>query len=172
MNINVFFGIIIGSLLAIFFFFEPLNIKKQDFGEIPVFELENFKLIELDQKGLSTIMDGTKGIRYTNRYIVYNIDYTDNSKKYLANMNANKGLYKGNIINLDGNITYNREDGISFITQKAVYNKKTNIVRSPISYVAYLGKNQVTGSSIEYNNVLDTVKSKKVTVTYKLKERK
>ena len=112
MNINVFFGIIIGSLLAVFFFFEPLNIKKQDFGEIPVFELENFKLIELDQKGLSTIMDGTKGIRYTNRYIVYNIDYTDNSKKYLANMNANKGLYKGNIINLDGNITYNREDGI------------------------------------------------------------
>ena len=172
MNINLFFSAIIVSLFAIFFFFKPLNIKKQDFGEIAVFELDDFELIELNEKGLTTIMLGTQGVKYTNRYIVYNINYTDNTKKYLANMTADKGIYKGKIIDLDKNIKYNREDGISFSTQEAIYNKKTNIVHSPSEYIAYLGKNKMTGSSIEYNNVLDTVKSSKVTVNYKLKERK
>ncbi|MFT5662340.1 MAG: LPS export ABC transporter protein LptC [Sulfurimonas sp.] len=172
MNINIFFTSIIGGLFVIFFLFEPLNIKKQDFGEIPVFELEKFKLIELNEKGLTTVMDGVKGVRYTDRYIVYNINYTDNTKKYLANMTADEGLYEGDIIDLTGNIKYSREDGISFSTQEAVYNRKTNIVTSPGKYIAYLGKNKVTGSTIEYSNVLDTITSKQVTVNYKLKERK
>lgn len=172
MNISIFFGVTIFGLFAIFFLFEPLDIKKQDFGEIPVFELEKFQLIELDEHGLTTMMNGDKGLRYTNRYIVYNINYTDNTKKYLANMTANEGLYKGNVIDLMGDIKYNREDGISFSTQKAIYNKSTNIVHSPSPYIAYMGENQVVGSSIKYNNVLDTVTSKKVTANYKLKERK
>lgn len=172
MNINIFFGSIISGLVTIFFLFEPLNIKNQDFGEIPIFELENFQLIELNEKGLTTVMNGEKGIRYTDRYIVYNINYTDNTKKHLVNMIANEGLYKSGIIDLKGNIKYSREDGILFLTQEAIYNKKTNIVHSPSQYIAYLGKNKMSGSSIEYNNVLDTITSKKVTVNYKLKERK
>ena len=117
-------------------------------------------------------MDGDKGIRYIDRYIVYNVDYTDNTKKYLANMVAKEGIYKGNVIDLNGNIEYSREDGISFFTQKAIYNKTTNIVHSPVKYTAYLGESRLNGSYIKYNNVLDTVISENITVKYKLKERK
>ena len=171
MNINFFFVGVIASLFLIFLVFKPLDIKKQNFNEIPVFELESFKLKELDDKGLTTVMNGTKGIRYTDRYIVYNIDYTDNTKKYLANMIADQGVYKGETIDLNGNILYNREDGISFSTQKAIYNKETNIVVSSTPYIAYLGKNKIVGSYVEYNNALDTIRSKNITINYKLKER-
>lgn len=172
MNISIFFAGIIGGLMTILFLFEPLDIQKQNFNEIPVFELKSFTLIELNEKGLTTIMNGSQGVRYTDRYIVYDIDYTDNSKKYLANMKADQGLYKGSIIDLDGNIKYKREDKISFSTQKAIYDKQTSIVLSSTPYVANLHTHKITGSYIEYNNILDTIKSKNITVNYKLKERK
>lgn len=171
MNINIFFVGIIASLLTIFFLFNPLDIKKQNFKEIPVFELESFKLIELNDKGLTTVMNGLKGVRYKDRYVVYNIDYTDNTKKYLANMIADRGVYKGKIIDLEGNILYSKEDGISFSTQKAIHNKSTNTVIASTPYVAYIGENKITGSYVEYNNVLGIVKSKNITANYKLKER-
>lgn len=171
MNISIFFSAIIFAMFLILVLFKPLNIKQQDFGEIPIFELTNFKVMELDEKGLTTVMNGDKGIRYKDRYVVNNIDYTDNTKKYLANMKANKGIYKDDIIDLEGNLVYVREDGISFSTQKAIYNKETNIVVSSTNYIANIGQNEVTGSYIEYNNALETMKSQNVTVNYKLKER-
>ena len=171
MNINIFFTGIISSLLLIFFIFKPLNIKKQDFGEIPLFELHTFKLIELNNKGLTTIMNGVHGVRYADRYEVSSINFTDNTKKYLANMLADRGSYKGNVINLDGNINYTREDGISFVTQKAMYDKETSIVTSPIPYIASLQHHKIVGTAIEYNNNLETIKSSNVSVNYKLKER-
>ena len=128
MSINIFFSAIIFALFLIFVLFKPLNIKQQDFGEIPVFELVDFKLMELNEKGLTTVIKGNEGTRYIDRYLVNNIDYTDNTKKYLANMKAKKGIYRDGIIDLEGNIVYTREDGISFSTQKAIYNKETNIV--------------------------------------------
>ena len=171
MSINIFFSFIIFTLFLIFILIKPLNIKQQNFGEIPVFELMDFKLMELNENGLTTIIKGEEGTRYIDRYVVKNIDYTDNTKKYLANMKAKKGIYKDGIIDLEGNLVYVREDGISFSTQKAIYNKETNIVVSSTNYIANIGQNEVTGSYIEYNNALETMKSQNVTVNYKLKER-
>jgi LPS export ABC transporter protein LptC len=172
MNINLFFSAVILGLMVIFFTFKPLNVSKRDFGEIALFELNNFKLIELNNKGLTTVMNGTHGVRFNNRYEVLNINFTDNTKKYLANMLADKGIYKENNIELDGNINYTREDGITFLTQKATYNKESSIVHSPSEYTALIQKNKIIGSEIEYNNNLQITNSKKVTVTYNLKERK
>jgi len=170
-NISVFFSVIIFALFLILILFKPLNIKQQNFGEIPIFELVNFKLMELNDKGLTTVINGNEGIRYKDRYVINNINYTDNTKKYLANMKAKKGIYKERVIELAGNIVYTREDGVSFATEKATYNKETNIVVSSTDYIADIGQNKVTGSYIEYNNALETIKSKNITINYKLKER-
>ena len=156
----------------IFFFFKPLDIKEQEFSDIPLFELEKFKLIELNNDGLTTILTGNRGIKYNNRYTIFDINYTDNSKEYLANMKAKNGVYKGDIVDLKGNVTYSREDGLSFKTQEATYSKKTNIAKSLTNYISYMGENEVIGSSIEYNNILKTVRSKNVKATYQFKERK
>ena len=168
MNINIFFLILASGLFMIFFFFKPLNIKQQKFEDIPLFELEKFKLIELNNAGLTTILDGTKGIKYSDRYEIFNVDYTDNTKSYLANMKANSGLYKGNTIDLNGNVVYSREDGLTFKTQKATYNKKTSIAKSNTSYVSYLGENKIEGSYIKYNSLTKVLGSKNIKASYKL----
>ena len=155
----------------IFFLFEPLNREQKEFDEIPMIELENFTLSQLNKTGLTSITKGSKGIRYEDRYTVEDINHTDNSKKYLANIKAKDGLYKGEVLDLVGDVIYVREDGLLFETQKANYNTQTKIMIASTDYVSYMGKNRATGSYLKYNNILERTYSKNVTINYKLKER-
>lgn len=157
--------------MMIFFLFKPMHIKQQEFVDVPLFELSSFSLYELNKKGLNNTMTGTKGTRYRDRYTVENIDYTDNSEKFIANMKADNGIYKDDIVYLEGNVTYTREDGLVFFTQSATYNKKTSIAHTDNSYVSYRGKDKVTGSSLRYNNLLNQVSSKNVVAIYNFQEK-
>jgi len=149
-----------------------MHIKQQAFVDVPLFELKDFTMYELDRKGLRTIMLGSAATRYSNRYTVQNIDYTDNEKEeYIANMKAQHGIYKDNIVTLSGNVAYVRDDGLTFKTQKAVYKKKTSSVVSDVGYVAYLNDSIIKGSYIRYNNKKNRIFSKNVRAKIELQER-
>ncbi|QOP45666.1 LPS export ABC transporter periplasmic protein LptC [Sulfurimonas paralvinellae] len=159
-------------LASIYIFFKPLNIKQQAFVDVPLFEIKDFTMYELDPTGLHTIMLGSTATRYSNRYTVKDIDYTDNkNKEYIANMQANNGIYKNDIVTLTGNVTYTRDDGLTFKTQKAVYNKKTSDVVSNVGYVAYMNDSVLRGSYIKYNNEKNRIFSKNVRAKIQLQER-
>ncbi|MDA3908371.1 MAG: LPS export ABC transporter periplasmic protein LptC [Sulfurimonas sp.] len=157
----------------IFIGFKPLNIKQREFIDVPLFQLEAFTLHELNEEGLATIMRGSKATRYSDRYKVYDIDYTDNSKKFIANMRADDGIYRDldDILDLKGNVLYNREDGLIFESDEATYNKKSAIATTNKDYIMYRGKNRVVGTSLVYNNRLNKVKSKNVVAKYQIQER-
>lgn len=156
----------------ILFLFKPMEIKQHVFKEVPLFTISNFTMHELDQKGLVTLMNGSKAARFTDRYTVEEMDYTDNSKEYMANMKANSGVYKNEVVHLNGEILYVREDGLTFETQKAVYNKKTAIATADGDFVLYRGANRVTGEKLKYNNSLEKIESKNVNAIYKFEESK
>ncbi len=158
----------------IFVGFKPLEIKEQEFIDVPVFQLNSFTLREFDSKGLTILMNGSQGIRYANRYKVLDINYTDNSKKYIANMRADKGIYKDakDIVDLKGNVLYNREDGLTFKTQEATYNKKTSLAKTKTDYVMYRGLNKARGTYLSYNNKTNRIRSKNIIINYQLKENK
>ncbi|MDQ7045874.1 MAG: LPS export ABC transporter periplasmic protein LptC [Sulfurimonas sp.] len=172
MNINLFFLFLIAGLSIIFFLFQPIQHIKKKATEIPTLELENFKLSELDTNGLTSIMNGKTGKKFLDRYVITNIDYTDNTNKYIANIRSNNALYKSDILHLDGDIKYFREDGLNFLTQKASYNKKTSVMISLTDYKSQMNQNTVTGSYFEYNNATGITRSKNVKINYQLKERK
>jgi len=154
----------------ILFLFKPLDVHQQSFIDVPLFNISSFTMYELNNKGLITLMNGAQATKYADRYTVKQMDYTDNSKDYLANMKSNSGIYKNDIVHLDGDIIYVREDGLTFETQKAVYDKKTSIAHADGDYKLYRGANIVVGSELEYNNFLDRVKSKNVIAKYQIKE--
>ena len=156
----------------IFLFFKPLKLKEQHFVDVPQLELKNFTMYEFTPFGLQTYMLGSSGTKYDDRFIVKDIDYTDKSPKYIANMQAQKGIYKNNIVTLEGNVTYSRNNGFQFFTQKLVYNKKTSQAVSNVGYTAKIGKNIVKGSYIRYNNKLNKIYSKNIDAIYQLQEGK
>ncbi|EQB40327.1 hypothetical protein M947_00595 [Sulfurimonas hongkongensis] len=173
MNINAFFVFIAIGLLMIYIGFKPQYVAEQNFVDVPLFELDSFVLHELNQDKLITIMKGSKTTRYSNRYNVTNISYTDNSKELLANIRADNGLYrdKEEIIDLVGNVIYNREDGLVFESQEAIYNKKIAIAKTQKDYIMYRDKNRVIGTSLVYDNANRKIKSKNVVAKYQIKER-
>lgn len=154
----------------ILFVFKPLNIKQQKHDDVPVFNIASFTIYELDTKGLQTFISGSKATRYTDRYTIKDVDYTDNSEDYLANMKANRGIFKDEIVNLTGDVVYFREDGLTFETQEATYNKKTSITKTKADFVLFRDKNKATGTQLVYNNLLNTVEAKKIKVTYQLQK--
>ncbi|MDD3441949.1 MAG: LPS export ABC transporter periplasmic protein LptC [Sulfurimonas denitrificans] len=168
---NYFFLFISLSLLMILFVFKPVEIKENFFGDIELFSISSFTMYEFDSHGLITLMNGSKAIKYSDRYSVDDIDYTDSSKEYVSNMKSKRGIYKDDIVYLDGNIVYTREDGLTFKTQKAIYNKKTSIAIADGDYLLYRDANRVIGEGLHYNSALERVTSKNVTAKYQLKER-
>ena len=152
--------------------FKPLEIKEQAFVDIPLLEMSKFIMYELDTTGLQTFMAGNKSLRYANRYVVDEIDFTDNSKKFISNMKADLGVYKNSNIKLKGNIIYIREDGLEIKSKSMMYNTKTSVAKTDEEFEAYMGDNSMNGSSIIYNSEKKYLKSKNVTMTYKLQESK
>jgi len=154
----------------IFFIFKPMDIKVQHVKNVPLFEMHDFTMYELTSNGLNTILLGSIGIRYTNKYTIKDIDYTDNSKKNIANMISDFGVYENETVKLRGHVTYVREDGLTFKSEKAFYNKKTADIISDTNYIAYLNDNVITGSYIKYNSISRKIYSKNVRAIYQLKE--
>ena len=148
-----------------------MNLKQQKFVDVPLFELSSFTLHELNRFGLQTVMTGDSAIRYEDRYSVSNINYTDNSKEYIANMKANHGIYKDEIIELEDDVVYSKENGVTFETNKAIYNKKTTIATAEIDFIAYKDKNVISGSFMKYNNSLNKIESKNIVAKYQIKEK-
>ena len=172
MNINILLSLIFVGLAMIYFLFEPMKIKKLDTKEVPLFSLNTFTLYELDKFGLTALMKGSKGTRYSNRYEVKDIDYTDNSNEFKANMKAKNGLYKSEVVHLNGDVFFKRTDGLRYFSQKAVYNKKTDVSTSDADYVASMGDNQIYGDYILYDAKKEKIKSKNIYAIYKIKETK
>jgi len=156
----------------IFFLFEPMNIKKQEFIDVPLFNIKDFTMYEINKEGLETLMTGEQSLRYADRYIVKKIDFTDNSKELIANMKADSGLYKNEIVDLDGNVTYIREDGLAIDAKNMRYNRKTFMAVTKEPFVAYMGDNKIYGTSLEYNAKEKKILSKKVEVIYQINEKK
>ncbi len=168
MNINIFLSIVIVGLSMIYFLFKPMDLEKTNNKEMPQFSLEKFTIYELNQNGLITKMTGDNALRYSDRYVINSIDYTDNSEEYKTNMKADSGLYKSDTVYLTGNVRLNRDDGLSFFSQKLTYDKIKYIAKTDVKYTAYMGQNYITGDSAIVDNKKQKVKSKHIYAVYDL----
>jgi LPS export ABC transporter protein LptC len=158
--------------MMIFLFFKPLEIKKQEFVDVPLLNIDKFTMYEFNREGLQTVMKGEETLRYSDRYTVSDINFTDYSEDFKANMSAKEGLYKGNTVNLEGNVTYHREDGLAFKSKTLLYNTKTAIAVTNDKYIANFGVSTMQGETLNYNSKSNKIKSKNVSINYKLNERK
>ena len=158
--------------MLIYIFFQPLKIKQQEFDDVPLLTIENFIMYELQSTGLQTVMSGTKALRYTQRYIVDDINFIDSSEEFVSSMQADNGIYKNNIVDLKGNVVYKREDGLTFESDTLKYNTKNSTAQTQDDYLAHQDKNSMRGASFIYDSINNTMKSKQVTVKYQLQESK
>ena len=168
MGINHFFLLLFSSLLMIFFLFQPVKISEQTMKDIPLFSISKFSIYELDADGLSGFLSGKEGVKYIDRYTIASIDYTDKSKKFIANMKATDGIYKDSKVELRGDVVYEREDGLIFKAKEVSYDKKNSTAFVDGNYICYMGKNSVVGSGLKYDNLEKKLTSNNIVIKYQL----
>lgn len=138
--------------------------------EMPVMEIKNFTLYELDATGITSLFSGSNSQRFADRDRIENINYTDSSKKLKVNIKADSGIHKGENIDLRGDVMYLREDGLGFKSEHAQYQKKSAIFSTDTDFIISKGSSIATGSSMQYDSKKQTTKATNIHTVYQLEE--
>ena len=170
---NHFFVGIALVLAAILFLFEPDLVveQKKDGKEIAELELRNFTIYELDVIGLQNIMIGREGYRFKDRIEVKDIDYTDSTHALQNNVQADFGVYRGeDLITLEGNVRYYREDGMKFRSDRADINQTEETITAIGPFKMDKFADNVVGDDLFYDTKNGLSKAKNVTGFFTLTE--
>ena len=170
-NANYFFILITILLASILLLFKPTPVTNtiEDNVEVAELELRNFTLYELGIDGLKEIMIGRYGFRYGDRIEIEDIDYTNSSQDHRNNMQADFGIYNNkNLITLEGNVRYYREDGLKFRSDLAVINKNDESITAVGPFTMEKNTDKAHGTDLFYDSKNGITKAKDVTAFYTL----
>jgi hypothetical protein len=147
-----------------------MEIKQSVAKEVPVFEFKDFTMYELNTESLTMIMKGFQASKYQDRYDVQDINYTDNTQQNRANMLASHGVYKDDIIYLDGDVLYKslNKNRFTFHTTTAKFEKKKSLITCENNFTITFENGMMRGTYLQYNNAQQKVYSKNVTANYNL----
>ena len=170
---NHFFIAIALILASILFLFKPTKLDESmnTKGEIAELELHNFTLYEVGLEGLKDIMVGKEGFRYKHRLEVNDINYTDSSRKLQNNLLADFGRYNNkNLITLEGNVRYHREDGLRFVSNKAIVHQQKETITTIGPFTMNRLADKVVGKDLFYDTKKGHSTAKQVTAVFQLKD--
>ncbi len=172
-SVNYFFIFIALVLASILLFFKPMPIKEtlEDGAEVAELELRNFTLYELSTDGLKDIMIGHYGFRYGDRTEVEEIDYTDSIGDQRNNLQADYGVYNNkDLITLEGNVRYYREDGMRFKSDVAVIDQINETITAVGPFSMDRDEDNVVGTDLFYDSKKGLSNAKDVTGFFTLTE--
>jgi lipopolysaccharide export system protein LptC len=147
-----------------------MKLQEFDTKEIAQLELSNFSVYDLDTNGLKSVFHGVKGYKYKDRYEVSDINYTDNTREYIAHLQSDFGRYKDKIVDLNGSVVYKRADGLTFLTEIASYNQETGVFQAPNAYTFYRNDDKITGTKLVFNSKENHMLSKQISATYQIQD--
>ena len=168
MSINFFFILLLSLLIGMFGYFKPALLMDERKEEVPKFELESFIVYEISAAGIDRFFEGNYGRRFENRYEVSSAKFSNNSKNLFESINANKALYKDDVISLEGNVHYVREDGLQFRSAEGTYDTTNSLVSTRGSFVITQNSNRVSGTQLQLNTKSHTVSANAVSGSYQL----
>lgn len=168
MSINLFFLLIGVLLVGMFGYFKPVSLKEETQKEVARFELDSFIIYEISALGIDRFFEGDHGKRFDDRYEVSSAKFSDNSKKLFESIRADEALYKNDVITLEGNVHYLREDGLQFRSREGKYNTLDSVVSTRGDFVITQNNNIIQGTQLELNTHYDTVSANAVSGSYQL----
>ena len=151
-----------------FSYFKPQVREEYLTQEVPQFELEQFVIYEINRVKIDRFFEGAHGKHFVDRYEISDAKFTNNAKTMLESIRADTALYKGNLISLDGNVHYVREDGFQFRSSEGTYDQNSSRIQTKRAFVLTKDGNKVDGTHLDYNVNLDTVSADKVRGSYQL----
>jgi hypothetical protein len=172
MTVNSFFLLLMAGLIGIYIFFSPMNIKETEPKEVSMLDLKQFTMYKIDQIGLQSVMVGSKGQRFTNRYEVYDINLTDDSREHLQNMKADFARYQGEKVLLEGNVRYKSADGMMFLSDEAQYYHRKAVATTQGPFTVVEKSDWLIGRKLYYDSIKGVARGENIKGIYTLMETK
>jgi len=146
---------LIGLVVMSFFLIkiEPESREKSENTRELAFE--DTRLIEVDTQRILGLAHSRYGEYEKKRLRLYEIVYHTDAVNLLR---AQQATYRGDDLELEGNVTLNQKEGFDYKAQRARYDKKSQVLTIDSPFEAHLNKNIITGTDLVYD-----MKEKRVT---------
>jgi hypothetical protein len=169
MTINIFFLLILGFLLGMYTYFSPDYNAKYNNVEIPKIELHDFTLYEISHRGIDHVLEGKEGKKYEEYYEVTSAKFSDNTATLFQTIRSDNAEYRNDVIDLDGDMHYVREDGLEFHAASGSYDSKSSLVKVPGSFIITQNANRIDGENMLYHTEQESVSANRIQASYQLK---
>jgi len=111
-------------------------------------EFTNTTFTEVTTQKREGVAFGTHGTREAGVLTIDNVRYHNENIKLLL---ADKGVYRGKQIFLDGNVTVHQKAGHDYHTEHAMYDQNVEILYVTSPFVAYMNRNIIHGKTLQYD---------------------
>jgi lipopolysaccharide export system protein LptA len=169
MSINLFFFLTLAFLLGMYGYFTPEYNATQVGKEVPKIELSDFTLYEISHQGVDHILEGKEGKKFEQYYEVTSAKFSDNTDALFQTIQSDQADYRNDVISLEGNVHYVREDGLEFRSNKGSYDSNASLVKFPGSFTITQNANRINGEHLLYNTKLESVSANRIHASYQLK---
>ena len=125
---------------------------------------------EISVDGVVSITNAKQAIRFANRDELYGVDALLRRDGFINSLRADKGILKNNVVYLEGDVRYVRNDGITFESTAVEYHRNKDILKGNVPFVLSDTYNKTLGNSfiyrikeglIEANNIHATLETEK-----------
>lgn len=152
----------------IYGFFTPTYKYSKDVGEIPKIELYNFTLYEMSHHGIDHLLAGKEGKKFDDYYTVTSAKFSDNTRQLLHSLQSEHALYRDDVLSLEGDIRYSRQDGLSFDADHGTYNTKNGVVQIPENIVIRQDNHRIEGENIRYEVDHQVITANRIQAKYQI----
>jgi LPS export ABC transporter protein LptC len=153
-SINTFILLLFFGSFTIFFYIKPIDVesslKYRDYKEIPLLSFSDFHIYDFDENRIvRTTLQGQYGEAFENSYYrIKDVELTYKSSRGFENISSNYAYYKNQEIDIIGDVTYSRDDGVKIDTDQITYDIRDDYFYIPKKFSLYQMGSQVNGRTL------------------------
>ncbi len=152
LNIRYFFIVLLFITIVASIFLKPFSSVKIKRENLPQVTFSSFKSFEITENGVESMGVGKEAYKYDKKIIIKSPDFMRRTANGIEKLSANNGIIVENsYVRLYGFAKLSRDDNLTIKSSKMIYNiKKSFYSTEGDKFVAYYGKNIMTGESLKY----------------------
>jgi len=150
MAIRIEYILLISLAILSFFIFtkKPDNINIKESNCSKEFLFEELHLFDINESGISNELLATKIVKYKEYFEANNIDIIHQK---IYNIKAQKAIYKDDLLSIENNITFRKDDTMSFKTDSLIYKKDKKLLYTDGNFTMDLNGSIIKGKNLKYS---------------------
>lgn len=133
-------------------------------------EFEEYKAYDIRPEGVFKLLIAKKGLHYADHEELEEPIFIQLNEGRLEGLSGQQGVLKGNIVTLRHEVRYWNNEGQSLLTEEAVYNRQTQVLKGAGGFTLEGPQGQMTGLDFTVDAAARTLNATEVKASLKVKE--